>query len=112
MDFRRLVVEGDSLSVIKSIKKKDEDRPVLRPITQNIRQMGLRFDEISYLHVRWSANGVAHTLALEGRRKSFSGRWVSGLPVSVQRLASRERSEGSASTAFEQGIVRLFIKDL
>ncbi|KAA3486162.1 reverse transcriptase [Gossypium australe] len=58
MDSRRVVVEGDSLSVIKSIKKREEDRSILRPITQNICQLETRFDEISYLHVRRSANGV------------------------------------------------------
>ncbi|KAA3490037.1 reverse transcriptase [Gossypium australe] len=94
MGFRRLAVEGDSLSVIKSIKKRDEDRSVLRLITQHICQMGLRFEEISYLHVRRSANEVAHTLVLEGRRKCFSGRWVNGLPDTVQRLALKDRSEG------------------
>ncbi|KAA3479975.1 reverse transcriptase [Gossypium australe] len=36
MGFRRLVVEGDLLIVIKSIKKRQEDKSVLRPITQHI----------------------------------------------------------------------------
>ncbi|KAA3482175.1 reverse transcriptase [Gossypium australe] len=94
MGFRRLVVEGDSLTVIKNIEKKAEDRSVLRPIIYNIRQMGSCFEEIFYRHVRWSANGVAHTMALEGRRTNFSGKWIGDLPVSIQRLALRERTDG------------------
>ncbi|MBA0669753.1 hypothetical protein Goklo_029786 [Gossypium klotzschianum] len=34
--FRWLIVEGDSLSIIKKIKKREEDRSVLRPITYHI----------------------------------------------------------------------------
>ncbi|KAH1084030.1 hypothetical protein J1N35_023791 [Gossypium stocksii] len=34
--YRRLIVEGDSLTVIKNVKKKETDRSVLRPITQQI----------------------------------------------------------------------------
>ncbi|KAA3478601.1 reverse transcriptase [Gossypium australe] len=93
MDSRRVVVEGDSLSVIKSIKKREEDRSILRPITQNICQLETRFDEISYLHVRRSANGVAHHLAKEGRRLGIFGRWEVGVPESVKRLALQEELE-------------------
>ncbi|KAA3476492.1 hypothetical protein EPI10_010471 [Gossypium australe] len=53
--------------------------------------MGLSFDKISYLFVPHAANGVAHTLALEGRRISHYGEWVHGLPDSVSLLAIKER---------------------
>ncbi|KAA3477692.1 reverse transcriptase [Gossypium australe] len=93
MGSRRVVVEGDSLSVIKSIKKREDDRSILRLIKQNICQMEPRFEEISYLHVRRSANGVAHTLAIEGRRLGIFGRWEVGVPESVKRLALKEALE-------------------
>ncbi|KAA3457689.1 reverse transcriptase [Gossypium australe] len=95
MDSRRVVVEGDSLSVIKSIKKREKDRSILRPITQNICQLETRFDEISYLHVRRSANGVAHQLAKEGRRLGIFGRWEVGVPESVKQIALQEALEMS-----------------
>ncbi|KAA3450197.1 reverse transcriptase [Gossypium australe] len=94
MGFTRLEVKGDSLAVIKSVAKKGNDRSVLRLITQHTRHLGLSFGEISYQHVRRSANGVAHTLALEGRRRSYSGIWHWELPASVQRPAEQDRVGG------------------
>ncbi|KAA3481323.1 reverse transcriptase [Gossypium australe] len=91
MNFRRLIVEGDSLSVIKIIKKNNSDKSVLRPITQHIVQLGMCFEEISYLYVPRTINGVAHTLALEGRRNKFYGCWVNGVPDSVKMLARKDR---------------------
>ncbi|MBA0788547.1 hypothetical protein Gotri_026322 [Gossypium trilobum] len=39
MGFRRLLVEGDSLSVIKYVQKKEVDRSILRPITYHIQRL-------------------------------------------------------------------------
>ncbi|KAA3485541.1 Zinc finger, CCHC-type [Gossypium australe] len=89
--FRCLAVEGDALSFIKSIKKMGHDKSLIRSITQQIYHMGLSFDKNSYLFVSRAANGVAHTLALEGRRISYYGEWVHGLPNSVSLLAIKER---------------------
>ncbi|MBA0674950.1 hypothetical protein Goari_016519 [Gossypium aridum] len=66
MCFRRLIVEGDSLSIIKNIKKNEEDKSVLRPITYHIHQLNLLFDEVTYSFVPRAVNDAAHVLALEG----------------------------------------------
>lgn len=84
-------MEGDSLSVINSIKKKGEDKSVLRPITHHICKMGLHRDEVSYLFVPGMVNGVAHTLALEDRRRQICGGWVNGVPASVKKIAMEDR---------------------
>ncbi|MBA0753169.1 hypothetical protein Gogos_020628 [Gossypium gossypioides] len=59
MCFRRLVVEGNSLTVIKNVKKKEEDKSVLRPITHHIYNLGMLFDEVSYLAVPRLVNEAA-----------------------------------------------------
>lgn len=59
MGFRHLIVEGDSLTIIKSIKKNEEDKSVLRPITQHISTLEIYFDEVTYLfipHRLWSGS--------------------------------------------------------
>ncbi|MBA0713125.1 hypothetical protein Golax_012170 [Gossypium laxum] len=66
MGFRRLIVEGDSLSVIKSIKKKGKDKSVLRLITHYI-------------------------CKIEGRRRKVCGGWVNGVPESVMIVAMKDR---------------------
>ncbi|MBA0845808.1 hypothetical protein Goarm_022782, partial [Gossypium armourianum] len=90
MGFRRLIVEGDSLSVIKNVKKKEEDRSVLRPITYHIHRLHLFFDEVTYNFVPCTVNGAAHILALEGRIKRVCGNWVDGVPDSVRLVVEKD----------------------
>ncbi|KAA3480763.1 reverse transcriptase [Gossypium australe] len=90
LGFRQLVVEGDSLTVIKSIKKRQEDKSVLSPITQHIIILEAGFDEIFYLFVPRLVNGAAHTLALKGRRRQAFGVWNDGVPDSIQTLALKD----------------------
>ncbi|MBA0808861.1 hypothetical protein Gohar_024565, partial [Gossypium harknessii] len=86
MGFRRLLVEGDSQSVIKHVQKKEVDRSILRPITYHIQRLHLLFDEVTYNFVPREVNSAAHVLALEGRSRRVCGNWVDGVPDSV-RLA-------------------------
>ncbi|MBA0878796.1 hypothetical protein Goshw_022034 [Gossypium schwendimanii] len=66
--FRSILLEGDSLSIIKKLKLDREDRSVLRPISQSIQLLKSHFVEVSYHFVPKEANRAAHNLALEGRR--------------------------------------------
>ncbi|KAH1055127.1 hypothetical protein J1N35_033192 [Gossypium stocksii] len=91
MGFHRLLVEGYSLTVIKSIKKKGADRSLLRPITQNIYNQEVFFEDVDYRFVHRDVNDAAHTLALEGRRRQFCADWVNGVPDSVLMVALKDR---------------------
>ncbi|KAH1121047.1 hypothetical protein J1N35_004207 [Gossypium stocksii] len=71
--YRHLVVEGDSLTVIKSIKKKEKDKSVLRPITYQISFLEKCFGHVAYTFVPRLVKRMAHTLALEGRRTQAFG---------------------------------------
>lgn len=51
MGFRRLLMEGDSLSIIKNLKTKGEDRSILRLIIHHIRILKKKFEDVSYLFV-------------------------------------------------------------
>ncbi|KAA3458346.1 reverse transcriptase [Gossypium australe] len=88
--YRRVIVEGDALSVFRCIKRRQSDKSMLRPITQNINHLGLNFQEISYRYVSRSTNGVAHALAIEGRRSRFSGCWSEDLPDSVKAIVVKD----------------------
>ncbi|MBA0752477.1 hypothetical protein Gogos_001309 [Gossypium gossypioides] len=91
MCFRRLVVEGDSLSAIKNIKKKEEDKSVLRPIAHYIHQLELLFDEVTYNFVPRAVNDAAHVLAQEGQKRRVCGNWVKGVPNSVRIMVVKDR---------------------
>ncbi|MBA0765876.1 hypothetical protein Gotri_014990 [Gossypium trilobum] len=78
MGFRRLIVEGDSLTVIKSVMKKEEDRSVLRPITYHIQRLQQFFEEVTYNFVPRAINSAAHVLALEEDLSSMLVRFEVG----------------------------------
>ncbi|KAA3489714.1 reverse transcriptase [Gossypium australe] len=90
--FLRVIVEGNSLTVIKSIKKRQNDKSILRLITQNIFFLETCFEEISYQFVPRVVNSAAHSLALEGRRRQVFRVWDDGLPDSVQMVVLKDRS--------------------
>ncbi|KAH1090544.1 hypothetical protein J1N35_017801 [Gossypium stocksii] len=73
--FRRLLVEGDSLTTIKKLNSDGEDRSLLRPIINSIRILERQFENVSYLFVLRAINRAAHTLALEGRRRMLPCFW-------------------------------------
>ncbi|MBA0635553.1 hypothetical protein Godav_025402 [Gossypium davidsonii] len=88
--FRRLIVEGDSLTVIKKLTKNEEDRSIIRPIVHNIQRLRQGFDEVSYQFVNRSLNAAAHTLAVEGRHRKVCGAWVDGLPETVRLVVEED----------------------
>ncbi|MFQ6662575.1 hypothetical protein Gotur_030372, partial [Gossypium turneri] len=78
MRFQRLVVEGDSLTVIKTVRRNEVDKSIIRPIICHIKQMSSFFTEITYSFVHRAVNEAAHVLAMEGRRRGVVG---VGLPM-------------------------------
>ncbi|MFQ6627572.1 hypothetical protein Gotur_006203 [Gossypium turneri] len=90
LGFRRLTVEGDSLTVIKSIMKKEEDRSVLRPITFHIQCLQQLFEEVTYIYVPRAINRAAHVLAMEGRRRGVCENWIAGIPDSVRLVVEND----------------------
>lgn len=69
MGFRMVILKGDSLTIIKKLKSKREDRSILRPISQSIQMLEGYLEEVAYHFVPRDVNRVAHTMALEGRRR-------------------------------------------
>ncbi|KAH1121502.1 hypothetical protein J1N35_004662, partial [Gossypium stocksii] len=91
MGFRCLLVEGDSLMVIKKLKAKGEDKSIIRSIIHHIRTLENCFEEVLYLFVSRLVNGASHTLAMEGKRRQSSGIWVDGVSVLVRTLVEKDR---------------------
>ncbi|KAK5786457.1 hypothetical protein PVK06_041094 [Gossypium arboreum] len=90
MGFQCLQLEGDSLSIIKKLKSKMEDRSVLRPIIQSIHILLRQFEKAVYLFVPRTVNRAAHTLALEGRRCQLPCFWTEEAPNSVRKMAAED----------------------
>ncbi|KAA3468379.1 reverse transcriptase [Gossypium australe] len=85
MGFRKIILEGDSLTIIKKVGSNLEDRSVIRPITVNIRKLEKLVEDISYRFIPSRGNRAAHCLAAKGRHWSFPCCWVEEVPSWVNR---------------------------
>ncbi|KAK8680171.1 hypothetical protein V6N13_109124 [Hibiscus sabdariffa] len=76
LGFSKIVVEGDSLTVIKKLYLVVADTSTIGPMIYDIRVVAQGFVHVSYSFVRRQANIVPHALASKGNL--FVTRW-SGL---------------------------------
>ncbi|KAG8475873.1 hypothetical protein CXB51_032687 [Gossypium anomalum] len=76
MGFMRVLLEGDSLTIIKKLSTVNEDRSIFRPISQNIQMLKGYLEEVTYHFVPRNANRAAHALVLEGRTRLSPCFWV------------------------------------
>ncbi|KAH1121240.1 hypothetical protein J1N35_004400 [Gossypium stocksii] len=90
MSFRRIILEGDSLTIVKKLISGREDRSILKPISQNIRRIAGFLEEVSYRFFPKGVNGVAHTLASEWCRCRSSRCWVEEALASVENIVAEE----------------------
>ncbi|MBA0849238.1 hypothetical protein Goshw_013329 [Gossypium schwendimanii] len=67
MGFRDIMVEGDSLTVIKKLNNQEYDRSVICNILKEIKLKAAKFRNLSFRFVPRSANKVAHELVIWGR---------------------------------------------
>ncbi|KAH1130439.1 hypothetical protein J1N35_001817 [Gossypium stocksii] len=47
-EWRRIILKGDSLTIIKKLNLEEEDRSLIRPIINNICALGKKFENVSY----------------------------------------------------------------
>lgn len=91
MGLRHLIMEGNSLTVIKSVKKQENDKLIVRPIINHITLLETQFDNVTYRFAPRLANEAAHILAIEGRRFQRFGFWVEGVTDAVKEKAMNDR---------------------
>ncbi|KAK8614345.1 hypothetical protein V6N13_122705 [Hibiscus sabdariffa] len=65
LGFSSVIIEGDSLTVIKKLNASSFDRSIISPIVYDIKDVVRSFDSISFRFVRRDANNAAHVLAYE-----------------------------------------------
>ncbi|KAA3483859.1 reverse transcriptase [Gossypium australe] len=86
MGFRKIILEGDSLTVIKKLRSAKNDRSVIHSIIQNICTMATFIEEVSYSFSLRSGNQAAHTLAVEGYRWPLPCCWIEEVPDRVNSI--------------------------
>ncbi|KAE8705869.1 hypothetical protein F3Y22_tig00110415pilonHSYRG00090 [Hibiscus syriacus] len=66
LGFRRVIFEGDSLTVIKKLRCPVVDGSFITPIICDINEISKAFEFVSFSFVGCTGNNVAHVLAREG----------------------------------------------
>ncbi|KAH1081692.1 hypothetical protein J1N35_021453 [Gossypium stocksii] len=66
LGLTHVIIEGDSLTVIKKIQNQNRDRSEIGPFILDIKERRTLFLECQFQHVKRTENAVAHNLASEG----------------------------------------------
>lgn len=68
LGFRRILVEGDALTVIRKMKSTNEDKSVIGMVIRASKDKVETFEEIEFCYIPREVNAVAYGLAQEGKQ--------------------------------------------
>ncbi|KAK8575357.1 hypothetical protein V6N12_063032 [Hibiscus sabdariffa] len=91
LGFRRIVVEGDSLSVIKKVNCNIADKSIIAPIIHDIKEAARNLESVSFCFARREANNSVHVLARDGRFNGAPMYWIEEAPMNVVLAAKLDR---------------------
>ncbi|MBA0702798.1 hypothetical protein Goari_022480 [Gossypium aridum] len=68
LGFRRILVEGDALTVIRKMKSTNEDKSVIGMVIRASKDKVETLEEIEFCYIPREVNAVAYGLAQEGKQ--------------------------------------------
>ncbi|KAK8559023.1 hypothetical protein V6N13_098621 [Hibiscus sabdariffa] len=89
--FQRIVVEGDSLKIIKKVNCNILDKSIIAPIIHDIKKAVRDLESVSFCFARREANNAVHVLAREGRFEGIPMYWIEEAPMNVVLAAELDR---------------------
>ncbi|XP_052486336.1 uncharacterized protein LOC128041067 [Gossypium raimondii] len=93
--WQLLILEGDSLAIVKKCKSKSQDRSMVGVYIYDIQQEIYGLDSIRFQHTPRSANGLAHIIATETLRKREEFYLDRGVPEYAMDQARHDGRRGS-----------------
>ena len=63
LGFRKAILEGDSLSLIKALKSTEDSLSPIGLLVDDVKWVASSFERLVYSHVKRNGNRVAHSLA-------------------------------------------------
>ncbi|KAL4333615.1 hypothetical protein GQ457_07G012700 [Hibiscus cannabinus] len=85
--FAKVVIEGDSLTVIKKVCATTSDSSLLGPIIHAIKEVSKGFESVVFCFVHREANNIAHTLAREGKGQCSLMFWIEVAPTDIDGIS-------------------------
>ena len=68
LGFRKAILEGDSLSLIKALKSTEDSLSPIGLLVDDVKWVASSFEQLVYSHVKRNGNRVAHSLAKNALR--------------------------------------------
>ena len=68
LGFRKAILEGDSLSLIKALKSTEDSLSPIGLLVDDVKRVASSFERLVYSHVKRNGNRVAHSLAKNALR--------------------------------------------
>ncbi|MBA0754177.1 hypothetical protein Gogos_020357, partial [Gossypium gossypioides] len=91
MKWESIIIERDSLSIIRKCKEKSPDKSLVSAYIYDIHQLRLKLKECSFEYVPRSANSLMHILAKETLKRNVGVYLVGRVPEAAEDQAASER---------------------
>ncbi|MBA0669806.1 hypothetical protein Goklo_007383 [Gossypium klotzschianum] len=91
MKWRKIIIEGDSLSIIKKCRSNTPDKSQVCAYISDIHKLQSRFQECRFEHVLRVVNSLAHTIAKATLRDKRIIYLVEGVPEYAEDQRERDR---------------------
>lgn len=88
--FQKIILEGDSLSVIRKCNTNLPDLSVINPLIQDIKQYSRNFQNVQFRHINRFANQVAGPIAKEALKLDMGSYLIDLVSYYVQLLVDDE----------------------
>lgn len=90
LGITQAILEGDSLAVVKAIKREESSLARYGPILDNIKEMLQGCNSWDICHVRHTANELAHRLAKLAVTQSLNHLWLKTVPSCIGDIVMAE----------------------
>ncbi|MBA0609448.1 hypothetical protein Godav_021497, partial [Gossypium davidsonii] len=87
----RVIIEGDSLSIIKKCKVKNPDKSLVSAFIHDIHQLSLFFKDCKFEYTPRSTNNLVHILASEAIKSNRGDYLVGRVPGGAEIQAEIDR---------------------
>ncbi|KAL4301987.1 hypothetical protein GQ457_10G016720 [Hibiscus cannabinus] len=88
--FRNIIIEGDSLTVIKKLQSSSNDMSLIGMILSDVNSLSKFFEGVTFQFVPRDCNEVAHKTALLGRHSASFSVWVEEAATVIEAAAQKD----------------------
>ncbi|PPD98816.1 hypothetical protein GOBAR_DD04153 [Gossypium barbadense] len=93
MQWAKIIIEGDALSIIKKCKMKSQDRSMIGAFIYDIHQIMIKSSNISFEYIPREGNSLAHSLAEETLKRKDEIYLIGGVPEYAEHLKDRDKDD-------------------